>query len=139
MDNVCIFNDWKLSNLKFSGEGAKRRAELTMTTRKPNIAGVWNKNYFTAFGKRCEDLEKLQVQKGAIITVTAEQQAYIDKNGAMRNNYLVLNFEIVTYGKEEAPKNNNSPATVPLAAAEKPTAPQMDIMEGFNNMMSYMD
>lgn len=139
MDNICIFNDWKLSSLKFAGEGTKRRAELALTTRKPNAAGVWNKNFFTAFGKKMEALEKLQLRKGAIITVTATQQAYIDKDGVMRNNYLIQDFEIVTYGNEE---NNAAPvtsATQPRQEVQKPANPETDIMDGLNRMMEYME
>ena len=149
MDNICVFNDWKVQSIRIAGDEKKKRVELICSTRRANKDGIWNKNYFTAFEKNAELLEKLNVVKGTIITLSTTQSVYLDKQGKMQNNYIIKDFDVVsrpesttsstaqTNHSQVSRSSETQESTEGDAVEEKVAEPT--IMDGYEAMKSFMN
>lgn len=140
MDNMCVFTNWVLKgDIKIDSIGnGKKKASFALSSPRPNKAGVWNKNYYVAFGAVAEMIEKCNIQSGTTITIYSEQQVYTDKQGAMRHNYLVTDFQLPLKSKsdnkqEQKPQNttNTNEQTVSI----NPNAN----LQGYDEMIAFMN
>ena len=145
MDNMCVFTNWVLKgDVKVATMGnGKKKASFALSSPRPNKAGVWNKNYFVAFDSTAEVLEKCNIQQGCYMTVYAEQQVYTDKEGVMRHNYLVSNFQLPPKSKQQDRKEESSASNqepeVQEPLPEEPLRNQNGNLQGYAAMMEFMN
>ncbi len=94
MDNQCIFFSYVVKGepkfTKLSSGSAM--IQFSASSIRPNKAGLWNKNFFSAFGETAEHLEKL-LQKDTVLDIVAEQQSY-EKGNTIGQSYMVRDFTI---------------------------------------------
>jgi len=143
MDNMCIFTNWVLKGeIKFDSIGnGNKKASFALSAPRPNKAGVWNKNYFVAFGSTAELLEKCNIQSGAVLTVFCEQQVYV-KQENMLHNYLVENFQLLPKSKldaKESPQVQNKQSQENVQKASAPIQATNGNLQGYNEMMTWMN
>ncbi len=105
MDNQCIFFSYIVKGEPKYFKSSKGVAviQFSASSIRPNKAGLWNKNFFTAFGATAENLGHL-IQQNTVLDIVAEQQSY-EKGDAIMQNYLVKDF---TVKRDRKPKENTS-------------------------------
>ncbi len=109
MDNQCIFFSYIVKGDPKFFKSSKGVAviQFSASSIRPNKAGLWNKNFFTAFGSTAENLEHL-IQQNTVLDIVAEQQSY-EKGDSIMQNYLVKDF---TVKRDRKPKTGDETAVV---------------------------
>lgn len=104
MDNQCIFFSYIVKGEPKFFKSSKGVAviQFSASSIRPNKAGLWNKNFFSAFGATAENLEHL-IQQNTVLDIVAEQQSY-EKGDVIMQNYLVKDF---TVKRDRKPKANS--------------------------------
>lgn len=127
MDNICIFMNYVIrDDIKFEKtKSGMSKAQFGASSSRPDKNGLWNKHFFVAFGDTADRLEKCKIQVPCFMTITCEQTVYKDKEGQVRENYVVSDFSLTPKFKSQSekadePAETPAPASAPVSEAASP-------------------
>ncbi len=124
MDNMCQFFNYVIrDDVKFEtvGSNSLLRATFAASSNRPNKNGLWNKHYFVAFGDVAERLRKCGIKAPCFITLICEQTVYKDKEGKMRENYVISDFTLTPRSKSDNTTSDNEQIPDPEPTPSQPT------------------
>lgn len=151
-DNLCTFFEWVLRGKPVIAKlsDGTYKATLPLSSNKPNAKGIWNKNYFTAFGDQAaaiaKDVEEGKLKNGSKVTVQATQQSYMDSSEKMRQNFKILGY-MVKYepdnqsqsGTDHNSKPQEKPQPTPQPQPPVQPQPNSGNVNGYEGMMNFMN
>ncbi len=113
MDNICIyFNNRVLGEVRTSEfsnqDGKSKRVSFAISSQRPDSNGLYVKIYCHAFDKAAEDILKLNLQDGDIITAVVEHKVFKKGAGVIENCYRVLSVVPVKLKRKSESSTNNS-------------------------------
>ena len=132
LNNICIYLNNRVLGEVRESTGTSKRISFAISSQRPDNNGLYVKVYCYAFDEKADEILKLGLQDGDLITVVAEHGVYKKGAGIIENAYKVISVTPVRLRrKSENPadeqKSTESSTHVPNNQSIKKTEPEENV------------
>ena len=113
LKNICIYTNYRILGevrmQTFQQNGSEqKRVSFCLSSYTPDNNGIYLKIYCYAFDKVAEEISKLNLNEGDLLTAVCEHVQYKTSKGVLENRYKVINFNYIKKEKEKNHEQNQN-------------------------------